>query len=581
MSAPVECGYFGPVDRRRMGWLHRPSSPAASRTTGAVICAPLAYDALCAHRSLRHFAEAAAGAGYPALRFDYDGTGDSVGSSEDPERWTAWSQSIRDAVHTLREAAGVERVVLLGVGLGASLAATVASQSESVAGVAAIAPIVKGKAWLRELRALKAVMGRAGAPAGLDLAEESEEVVGLLISASTRADIERLDLTALPSMGARDWLVLDREDRPPNSAFADALRQQGAVVEQEQLPGYVGMMQDPHESEVPQAMIARVVEWLEGKFPTQGSGGTAVALSAGPSTVASGIEEFPVSFGGEATLFGIVTRPVGASPKRAFVLLNSGSNTHIGNGRMYVDYARRLAAKGWLVLRYDISGIGESAVHPGRPENEVYTAKGVDDLRSAIGFLREQLGVEQVSGAGLCSGAYHLLRGAEAGIPLRGIFVINPLTFHWVEGMSLKYPPFVMAQTAAQYQRSVRDWRKWRKLLRGGVDLQHAGVVVFDRLRERGRLVLRDTRRTLGVSVPDDLGTRLNDLVQRGVRVHFVFSAGDPGEALLRIGAGRAFTQLKRSGAVDLRHLPGCDHALSSGWMRELLWRELEPALDS
>src|SRR6267378_4565458 len=84
--------YFGPEDRPLFGWLHAPA--AASRPAlGLVICNPFGNEAICAHRSLRHLAERAADAGIPALRFDYDGTGDSRS-----EEHTSELQSRRDLV---------------------------------------------------------------------------------------------------------------------------------------------------------------------------------------------------------------------------------------------------------------------------------------------------------------------------------------------------------------------------------------------------------------------------------------------------------------------------------------------------
>ena len=87
--------FFGPEARPLFGWLHR--APAPSRL-GLVICPPFGYEAICTHRVLRHFAEAAAAAGVPALRFDYDGAGDSAGDDRDPVRLSAWVASVGRAV---------------------------------------------------------------------------------------------------------------------------------------------------------------------------------------------------------------------------------------------------------------------------------------------------------------------------------------------------------------------------------------------------------------------------------------------------------------------------------------------------
>src|SRR6185295_18973817 len=102
------------------GRLHR--STDASTPIGLVICNPFGYEAICAHRSLQHFARAAAENGFPALRFDYDGTGDSAGGDLDDDRLSAWIESITAAVAHIRAATGVQQVVLLGARLGATLA---------------------------------------------------------------------------------------------------------------------------------------------------------------------------------------------------------------------------------------------------------------------------------------------------------------------------------------------------------------------------------------------------------------------------------------------------------------------------
>ena len=91
----AEPAYFMSNGRACVRWLHRPAVTVATRDVGVVICCPLGYKALLSHRSLRHLAEEAAARGYPALRFDYDGTGDSAGYDLDADRWEAWLASLR------------------------------------------------------------------------------------------------------------------------------------------------------------------------------------------------------------------------------------------------------------------------------------------------------------------------------------------------------------------------------------------------------------------------------------------------------------------------------------------------------
>ena len=78
-----EAIYFG-RGRRLFGWLHSPSPNSSRLDCAVLICAPLGYEELCAHRALRHWAIALANGGVATLRFDYDGSGNSAGSDIDP-----------------------------------------------------------------------------------------------------------------------------------------------------------------------------------------------------------------------------------------------------------------------------------------------------------------------------------------------------------------------------------------------------------------------------------------------------------------------------------------------------------------
>ncbi len=64
--------YFSSGEHSLFAWLHLPEiKPSAD--LGLLVCKPFGYEALCAHRSIRTFAEMAAGAGLPAMRFDLSG----------------------------------------------------------------------------------------------------------------------------------------------------------------------------------------------------------------------------------------------------------------------------------------------------------------------------------------------------------------------------------------------------------------------------------------------------------------------------------------------------------------------------
>ena len=249
--------YFGRESRPLFGWLH----PCNAGQLGLVICNPFGDESVRAHRSVRHLAIAASKAGFPALRFDYDGTGDSCGHDLEPERVTEWLASIHAAADALREQTGVTQVCFLGIRLGATLAALAAATRTDTAGLLAIAPVVSGKAYLRELRMFQRAIDSKRNIVGSDAADTLESA-GFLLSESTQAELAALDLVRMESRPAPRVLILDRAEMPAAEKWAQRLRALDAQVDYSPAHGYAEMMLENHESIVPEAIIKAAIHWL-------------------------------------------------------------------------------------------------------------------------------------------------------------------------------------------------------------------------------------------------------------------------------------------------------------------------------
>src|SRR3989442_13379966 len=102
------------------------------------------------------------------------------------------------------------------------------------------------------------------------------------------------------------------------------------------------------------------------------------------------MREQAVLFGEVKSLIGILTDPPmrnGNRPKPAVILLNPGIVHRVAPGRIYVRMARALAAMGFVVLRFDFSGIGDSAV---RHDNLPFDKSAVRETQDAMHFWRQQ-----------------------------------------------------------------------------------------------------------------------------------------------------------------------------------------------
>src|SRR4051794_23359713 len=188
--------WFGPRERPLFGWLHVPDDGQVRG--GAVLCPPVGYEAICAHRTFRVVAEELAARGIAALRFDYDGTGDSAGDDLDPDRVAAWSASVATAISLVRDA-GAPSVAAVGMRLGTTLAAQHAADLDALV---LWDPVWAGRMLLRQMRALQ-LLGVANA--GEAREDGSISVAGTVFSGST---VDALKGLRLPDLTAHAGPVL-------------------------------------------------------------------------------------------------------------------------------------------------------------------------------------------------------------------------------------------------------------------------------------------------------------------------------------------------------------------------------------
>jgi alpha-beta hydrolase superfamily lysophospholipase len=607
--------YFESRGQTLSGWLYLPGQKPAD--VGLVVCKPFGYDAICAHRSLRAFAAAGAAVGMPVLRFDYAGTGDSTDPAADADQIPLWSDDIRAAALTLRRETGVAQVCLLGLGLGALLASLAAIEA-GICGLIAIAPVVGGRRYLRELRAFQA----AAAKDSQAVQQNGDlEVAGFRITAASAATLNRTDLAQLSRPPAPCMLVIDRSDLPSVKPWADAMQALGAEVDYRCLPGFTDMMSTPHAAVVPREMIGATVEWLERMkraHPPQAGlglhGGSLLQMLTELESVAPAapgdeplnrvepqtgvrwpgawmsftqagttLEERALFIDDRRVLFAVVTQaPRTQTPpprvRRGVVLLNAGATSHIGPNRMYVTLARSWAARGFVALRLDLAGLGDSAIRPGEADNLAYPPGAVDDIATAVSFLMRQHGVTEVTLVGLCAGAYHALRAAAAGLPVKSALMINPLTFFWKEGMTMN--DLQMAEVVRNpgvYREHVRSPRHWLKVIQGRVNLWRVAMIYVRRAWLLIDTGLRDLCHALRIRLPRDLRWDLETITGRGVRLVFLFARDDIGRNLLRIQGGAAIKSV--GDRCRVYTIDGADHIFSQRVPRERLIQLLDREL--
>src|SRR3954468_8799767 len=204
--------YLGSGDEALFAWHHH-APRAIPRDCVAVLCGPIGPEYTRSHRTVRHLADRLAAAGVPAIRFDYQGCGDSAGDEASPDRLGAWRRSIAAAAWHARRLSGCSRVCLIGIRLGATLAAL---EAEEVGADLVVLwnPVVKGRAYTHELQAI--AMTAADGAAKVD---DGLESAGFRISAETLAALRSIDLTRIAFKPRARVLLAVRDDMSFDAAF--------------------------------------------------------------------------------------------------------------------------------------------------------------------------------------------------------------------------------------------------------------------------------------------------------------------------------------------------------------------------
>lgn len=544
-----------------------------------MLCQPFGREAMWVHKGWRVLAENLAAAGSPTLRFDYAGTGDSAGESEDfgegEEQLERWLKSIRAAVAFLKQTTGVTEVALCGLRLGATLAAMVAAD-EDIGELVLLAPVASGRQYLRELRLLQQNWLETGGiyvePAPADAAYA--EAVGHRLVASSVAKLSKFDLSRdarLAEQPPRRLLVLDSYDPVRSKKLVDACSAAGADASFDSFDECSAFMQESGVTETPRKAIARIVEWLG----TPVLSGAAVAKDVPAALlIDNGVRETPVIFD-NGRLFGILCEPVASTAsRRSVIFVNPGATHRIGDARISVTLARRLAREGVASLRFDVAALGDSAAPVDeRPVSMLFMRRSCDDVVAAAAYLASR-GLDDVSCFGVCSGAYLCLQAATVSPFIRSLTLVNTPKFNSPEDPVPLAGNENRPRTATStFIRSFVNAHKWKRVLRGQREIAPIAKELVRRMGTRFTAsMVYLAERTVGVnSVGSRVRAMVRGLGERGVQVRFVYGNADVGLEEFAIFFGAGGRRMRKWRNVETIHRETLDHACFSYPAREQL----------
>jgi amino acid adenylation domain-containing protein len=205
-------------DAGLFGILH--PAVAEPRADPVLICPPIGWEYYKSHWALRNLARNLSEAGHDAFRFDYAGTGDSLGeaSAFSVEDWT---KDIADARATLRSGAGSDSQILVGLRFGGALATVSALRDSSVQQLILWDPVVSGADHLASLVEMHTRFFERQDPRSA-MRQSGDELLGSPYPKRLREAMGRVDLRLLDWDVDFDVVLVASADRPEYQELVEA-----------------------------------------------------------------------------------------------------------------------------------------------------------------------------------------------------------------------------------------------------------------------------------------------------------------------------------------------------------------------
>jgi alpha-beta hydrolase superfamily lysophospholipase len=254
------------------------------------------------------------------------------------------------------------------------------------------------------------------------------------------------------------------------------------------------------------------------------------------------VREKVYTFGPDRGIVGILTEPdeAVARPNAPVVIAsNVGLNHRVGPFRAYVDLARKLAAEGYPMLRFDLSGMGDSEP---RRDNRSEFERSILDVKAAMTSLAEQRGSKTFVQLGFCSGvdSAHAVAAEDPSV-VGAVFL---------EGYSYPTPRFYVRRWVNRLLTS-RFWEAYARRRLARLFPQ------YGQLREVGEAVEIYVRE---YPTREELASDLGKMSGRGVHMLFVYCGEAEHAYNYADQFDDTFPELANDPHVEVEYLAKADH---------------------
>ena len=275
-------------------------------------------------------------------------------------------------------------------------------------------------------------------------------------------------------------------------------------------------------------------------------------------------------FGAAGSLVGVITDPAlpqQSSELPAIILLNSGIVHRVGLNRLHVKLARILAPMGFVGMRFDFSGIGDS---PARQNNVPFQKSAIGETQEAMNHLGLTRGFDRFILMGICSGAGIALQTACIDPRVVGVVSINCRGY--LDGANVGFNAQIRNRALLRHYRRIAfsssfRVKNWLKAITGKVNYRSIIGALGRQLQNF--FPVRNSQTAAGIEHP--FKSDLRSLIHRRVAMLFIHAEGDEGLDYVQMILGADAERWQDSKNFRLEIIQGANHTFALLWSQEKL----------
>lgn len=266
----MEPFFFGNEHESLFGVYHPPAKVTSCDDIAVVLCYPFGQEYMRSHRAFLTLARLLCSAGFHVMRFDYYGCGDSTGDSESGTI-EHWITDISTTINEVKNGSGAKHICLIGLRLGASLAALSGIERGDIDAMVLWNPIISGSIYLLEMNDMHEQWLRGSfAKTQLDCEDNrKQEVLGFAITDSIARRIEEINLIQLTQKPAQKVLVIESGPTCQCEDLVCRLKQINVTTNQSHVPdaeAWLNMSNSNKKGLVPMQALQNIIGWLSGVY---------------------------------------------------------------------------------------------------------------------------------------------------------------------------------------------------------------------------------------------------------------------------------------------------------------------------